>query len=281
VQGVDLHDDAARALLERFRFVPDARLDDLMISWASSGGGVGPHYDSYDVFLLQAQGRRRWRIGRTRSRALAANQPLKILKRFEPDEEHVLEPGDMLYLPPHWSHDGIALDGECMTCSIGFRAPRSDELAIEIAERLLEGYERDMPYRDPGLAPRGGPARIPAGLERFAATSMQRWLGRPDAVARALGESLSATKPGVSFDEPAKRWVPGGVGLDRRTRMLYDARYVYVNGESVRAAGADGALLRRLADERALSAAAVRAASRAARALLAQWFARGWLGRRS
>ena len=121
VQGVDLHLSGARALLERFRFVPDARLDDVMVSYASDGGGVGPHVDSYDVFLLQLQGRRRWRIGRVTDPSLLPGVPLKILAAFEPEQEWLLEPGDMLYLPPGWGHDGVA-EGECLTGSIGFRA---------------------------------------------------------------------------------------------------------------------------------------------------------------
>ncbi|MEI7447697.1 MAG: cupin domain-containing protein, partial [Burkholderiales bacterium] len=118
VQGVDLHDDAVHALLSRFRFVPDARVDDLMISFATDGGGVGPHVDQYDVFLLQAQGRRRWRIAPPGDASLVAGVPLKLLARFEPTEEWVLEPGDMLYLPPGWGHDGVAV-GDCTTFSIG------------------------------------------------------------------------------------------------------------------------------------------------------------------
>src|SRR6185369_12183449 len=108
VQGVDLHEPRARELLDRFRFVPEARLDDLMISWASDGGGVGPHFDSYDVFLLQVQGRRTWRIGWLRDPELVEGLPLKILSNFEPEETWTLEPGDMLYLPPLWAHDGVA-----------------------------------------------------------------------------------------------------------------------------------------------------------------------------
>lgn len=122
---MDLHDDAARALLERFRFIPDARLDDLMISYATDGGGVGPRFDSYDVFLFQVHGKRRWRIGAQKDLTLREDLPLKVLEHFEPTEEWVLEPGDMLYLPPHIAHDGIA-EGECMTCSIGFRAPSAN-----------------------------------------------------------------------------------------------------------------------------------------------------------
>ena len=108
VQGVDLYVDAMHALLNRFRFVPDARLDDVMVSYASDGGGVGPHFDSYDVFLLQAHGRRRWRIGRQKDLALVPNLPLKILRNFEPEQEFELDAGDMLYLPPRYAHDGVA-----------------------------------------------------------------------------------------------------------------------------------------------------------------------------
>ncbi len=100
LQGADLHVDAARALLDRFRFVPDARIDDLMISYASDGGGVGPHVDSYDVFLLQANGRRRWQLARRYDPSLRPGLPLAILRQFLPEQEWVLEPGDMLYLPP-------------------------------------------------------------------------------------------------------------------------------------------------------------------------------------
>src|SRR5205085_11038847 len=107
VQGVDLHDDDAHRLLRRFRFIADARLDDVMCSWAADGGGVGPHVDSYDVFLLQTSGRRRWRIGRAAGARLREGVPLKILAEFVPTEEWLLEPGDLLYLPPGWGHDGV------------------------------------------------------------------------------------------------------------------------------------------------------------------------------
>ncbi len=100
VQSVDLHDDASAALMRQFRFIADARLDDLMISIATDGGGVGPHYDSYDVFLLQGSGRRRWRTSGQADRALVPGLPLKILADFQPDADDILEPGDMLYLPP-------------------------------------------------------------------------------------------------------------------------------------------------------------------------------------
>ena len=110
VQGVNLVHPAGEALLRRFSFLPYARLDDLMVSYAVPGGGVGPHEDSYDVFLLQGFGRRRWRFGKQADHALLPNRPLKILRRFTPAHDEVLGPGDMLYLPPHIAHDGVAID---------------------------------------------------------------------------------------------------------------------------------------------------------------------------
>jgi 50S ribosomal protein L16 3-hydroxylase len=279
VQGVDLHDDSAHALLQSFRFVPDARLDDVMVSWASAGGGVGPHFDSYDVFLLQARGHRRWRIARQRDLSLEEGLPLKILKNFVAEQELTLGPGDMLYLPPLLAHDGAADGGDCMTYSIGFQAPRRDVLAAEIGQRLTAQLDDAALYRDPGLAATRRPARIPRELQRFAATAVERLLARPAALAHALGELATEPKANVVFDAPRTRWRIGGVVLDRRTRMMYDERSIFINGERVRVAPGDARLLRRLADERRLGARAVRRARAAARALLGEWFSAGWLHR--
>ena len=277
VQGVDLHHDAAHRLLQAFRFVPDARLDDLMVSWASDGGGVGAHVDSYDVFLLQASGRRRWRIARRYDAALDTRAPLKVLRRFVAEQEHVLEPGDLLYLPPHWAHEGVAVGGDCMTYSIGMRAPKRGSLAGELVQRLAETYDDSALYADPRQRATATPAAIPPALAAFAAEAVRRLARRPGAVARALGEVLSEPKPRVWFQTRATAWRPRAVALDRRTRMLYDARHVFINGESVRVRGRDAALLHRLADERQLDARAVRSASRVVRSALADWFKAGWV----
>ncbi len=279
VQGVDLHRQQAHELLSRFRFVPDARLDDLMISWASDGGGVGPHFDSYDVFLLQASGRRRWRIGRQKDLTLEAGVPLKILSRFEPEQEHVLEPGDMLYLPPRWAHDGVAEGGDCMTCSIGFRVPQRAGLAAELAQRMGEAYEDSTLYRDPAQAATVHPAAMPAELTAFAADALQRLLADRSSLACALGEVMTEPKPSVWFEEAVQPWSPGAVRLDRRTRMMYDEGHIFINGESFRASGADARLMRSLADRRCLGAQSVCKASDGAQALLADWFEAGWLHR--
>jgi 50S ribosomal protein L16 3-hydroxylase len=297
VQGLDLHLPAARALLEAFRFVPDARLDDLMVSWASDGGGVGPHLDAYDVFLLQVQGRRRWRIGKLRpghDDRFVPGAPLKLLQRFEPEHEWVLDPGDLLYLPPRWGHDGDAVGGDCMTCSVGFRAPSDGELAADLIARLADEVAESLAeergasaepggrrYRDPHQPATATPAALPPALAGFARDAVQRTLDAdPRWLARALGESLSEPKPGVWFDGAAA--VPADEGLaavvlDRRTRMLYDEHHVFINGQAFEARGRDAQLMRRLADTRRLAAAECRRLSAGAATLLAQWQADGWL----
>jgi 50S ribosomal protein L16 3-hydroxylase len=276
VQGLDTHVDAARAMLERFRFVPDARLDDVMLSWASDGGGVGPHVDGYDVFLLQISGRRRWRIAPPGDRAFVPDLPLRILQHFEPTQEWLLEPGDMLYLPPLWAHDGVAEGADCMTCSVGFRVPARDALADDLLQRLADSDSDGPYYRDPAQRATTDPARIPAALQRFALEAVHKRLSRPEALHRALGESMTEPKPHVWFP-PGEPWTQAeGVVLDRRTRMMYDDENVYINGESVRAKGVDARLARALADERRLPAAACRRFSPAARALIAEWVLDGW-----
>ncbi len=279
VQGVDLHDEAVHALLQQFHFVPQARLDDLMISYASDGGGVGPHFDSYDVFLLQAHGRRRWRIGRQKNFALRDGLPLKILEQFEPEEEYVLEPGDMLYLPPRWAHDGIA-EGECMTYSIGFRSPNRADLAHEVLLRMADAAvdEEDSPiYRDPRQPAVSASGAIPQELQTFARDAVRRALEEPLALERALGEALTEPKPNVWFEPSASAGMMECVVLDRRTRMMYDARHVFINGESYRAAGRDATLMQRLADQRRLDARDLARASDAALELLSSWCEAGWV----
>lgn len=278
IQGVDLHNEKAHELLQQFRFVPDARMDDLMISFATDQGGVGPHFDNYDVFLLQAHGKRRWRIGRQKDFTLQPDVPLKILTHFEPEEEFVLEPGDMLYLPPKWAHDGIA-EGECMTYSIGFRSPKQDELAREIFLRMSDAPDecpKDVVYKDPKQAAVSNPGLIPADLYDFAREALKKALAEPLALERALGEYMSDPKQNVWF-EPAEDFAMlEGVRLNRRTRMLYDAKHIFINGESYLAGGKDAKLMQKLADDRALSRREVQQFSDDALELLSSWVDAGW-----
>ncbi len=278
VQGVDLHNDAAHELLQQFRFVPDARLDDLMMSYATDGGGVGPHFDSYDVFLLQAHGRRRWRIGRQRDMSLQPGVPLKILSNFVPEQEFVLEPGDMLYLPPRFAHDGVAM-GECLTYSVGFRAPAQQELARELLQRIADQVDEPLRasiYKDPGQPAVAVSAEVPLALKAFAQDALHAALADPSLVQRALGEYLTEPKANVWF-EGASEPGAGALQLDRRTRMLYDEAHVYINGESFCCSGRDARLVRKLASQRGLSAEEVTRLSAGARAAVSQWCDAGWV----
>lgn len=285
LQGVDLHHDAVHALMKQFRFVPDARLDDLMISYATDQGGVGPHYDSYDVFLLQAQGRRRWRIGRQKDLSLQPDVPLKILANFEPEEEYLLEPGDMLYLPPRYAHDGVA-EGECMTYSVGFRIPGRAELARELLQRLAEDAEETVGlslYSDPDQAAVEQPAEIPAKMLAFAQDALRDALKDSQAFARGLGEYMTEPKPNVWFDatEPSDELTDAlrrlGCRLDRRTRMMFDAQHIFINGESFTASGQDAVLMRTLANARVLPAEALDKVTAQAFELLVSWAEAGWV----
>ncbi len=280
VQGLDHHCAAAAQIIQRFAFVPHARLDDLMLSYASDGGGVGPHLDSYDVFLLQVHGRRRWRISPPGDASLLPGLPMKILRRFQPTQEWVLEPGDMLYLPPLWGHDGTAVGADCMTASIGFRAPKRTELAAELFQRMaevLQEQEDDTLYGDPDQAAAAHPGAMPAALQTYALQVVQRAAADSGAVAQALGEWLSEPKPMVTFEAGAP-WRPQqGLAVHARTRMLYDDEQLYVNGEAFRMAGADAALLRRLADERRLPASECKRFTRQAQAGISEWAQAGWV----
>lgn len=281
VQGVDLQHDGVHELMNQFRFVPDARLDDLMISYATDGGGVGPHYDSYDVFLFQGQGRRRWRIGAQKDKTLQPDMPLKILANFEPEEEFVLEPGDMLYLPLLHTHDGVAI-GECMTYSIGFRSPSRGELARELLQRLAEDADDVVGvsvYRDPEQVAVEQPGEIPGRMVEFARQALQDALQNPQALERALGEYLTEPKPNVWFDAVECQTTPlqGSLRLDRRTKMMFDAKHIFINGESFKASGNDAGLMHILANQRHLSAADLGGVSTQARSLLNEWIEAGWL----
>ncbi|HEX6137387.1 MAG TPA: cupin domain-containing protein [Casimicrobiaceae bacterium] len=284
VQGVNLHHDAADALLRRFAFIPHARLDDLMVSYAAPGGGVGPHFDSYDVFLLQASGRRRWRYGRQRDLRLRADVPLRILQRFTPRHDATLAPGDLLYLPPDFAHDGIALDG-CITCSIGFRAPLYQELAEAFLDHLRDTVAVPGRYADPDLRATRSPGRIDRTMQRRVAGAIAGIDWDRDAIARFLGRYLTEPKPEVAFAPPRRRsragfrrWIArAGVRLDRRTQLLYDEGRYYLNGDDAPMPAADPAALRKLADLRALPPEDCAALSTEMTDLLHAWHRHGFL----
>ena len=238
VSGVNLHLAAADALLRRFEFVPQARLDDVMVSFASPGGGVGPHVDSYDVFLVQGPGRRRWRIWNSKGQI----------------SNYVAEPGDLLYLPPGWRHDGVALE-PCFTYSIGFRAPRGAELGAAFLDWLHERGLPDAAYRDASLSPVKNTALIPDEMVAFATKLLRRirW-SRVDAQ-RFLGEYLTLPKAHVVFRPALAPRARGRsvVRLDPKTRLLYRGNRFFMNGDTVTVTGYDARWLRSLAHQRRAS----------------------------
>ncbi len=170
VQAVDHHIPSVAALLAPFRFMPNWRVDDVMVSYAVDGAGVGPHFDQYDVFLVQGLGRRRWRIGQKcdDTSPLRPHEDLRLLADFELVSEWELDPGDIVYVPPGFAHDGVALGDDCMTYSIGFRAPSRSDLVSAWTDHVLDGLDEDDRYADPDLHQLSNPGEIsPVALARL------------------------------------------------------------------------------------------------------------------
>lgn len=246
VQGVNGHHPAAKTVMSWFRFIPEARLDDLMISIAGPNGGVGPHVDSYDVFLIQMAGRRQWKISDQKDLSLKDGLPLKILKNFQATDDWVLEPGDMLYLPPNIAHDGIALDAGCQTWSVGFRVPTYKELINEILWRTTEALENDPElcqlYTDPNQPATKNPALVPDELIKVIQNKLNRIHWSKSDVSCTLAAVLSEPKPQVVFTPPTpllsfaefkKALRTQGLELSPLSKALYDKDFLYLNGESM------------------------------------------------
>jgi 50S ribosomal protein L16 3-hydroxylase len=285
VQGVNLVHPAGDELLRRFSFLPFARLDDLMVSYAAPGGGVGPHEDSYDVFLLQGFGRRRWRFGPQDDHALMPRRPLKILRRFAPAHDQVLSPGDMLYLPPQIAHDGVALEA-CTTYSIGFRAPGATELAVAFLDFLRD--ELDLPgrYADPHLAPVRAPAEIAPAMRARCLQMLEGVAWDRATASRFVGCFFTEPKPHVGFDPPVRplsaaafrsQAARRGVHVDRRAQLLYDRDFLYINGAAVTWPANGAGLLRSLADGRVLRPRDAAGMRPEAAAILYNWYRDGYV----
>lgn len=270
VQAVDQHVPEVAALIEPFRFIPNWRIDDVMVSYAADGGGVGPHFDQYDVFLIQGLGRRRWRVGPVcdDSTRLLPHDGLRLLAGFEAEQEWVLEPGDILYLPPRFAHDGVAVGDDCMTYSIGFRAPSRSELIAAWCDDVLNGLTDDDRYCDPGLPAQANPGEITGeALGRLHAMITERLLDR-DLFARAFGrhattprypdmdwrpeepllprQLVAASRAGAAMSRnPASRF--SFIALSGKTILLF------VDGQCYECDGEAASLARRIcADDRVI-----------------------------
>lgn len=258
VQGLNHYVPEAADLLAQFNFIPHARLDDLMVSYAPDGGGVGPHLDSYDVFLLQGSGKRHWKISLQTDFTLIENAPLRILKLFQTEQEWVLEAGDMLYLPPQIAHWGVAVGDDCMTYSIGFRAPKTQELAHEFLHYLQDQLHLTGIYADADLTVQSHPAEISRSMVDKVHQTLQAITWQPEHVGDFLGRYLTEPKPHVVFVPPRKiglklffqRLHQQSLHLSLPSQMLFWQDMFYLNGEQLNAPKELLALLKILADER-------------------------------
>ena len=283
VQGVNHHMPNAAALLKHFNFIPHARMDDLMVSYAPKGSGVGPHFDSYDVFLLQGSGHRRWQISSQVDRVLVKDAPLRILRNFKVEQEWVLEAGDMLYLPPHYAHNGIAED-DCMTYSIGFRTPSYQELAEQFLVYLQDRIAVDGMYTDPDLKAQKHPSDIGATMIRQVEQALAQVHWDKEDIANFLGCYLSEPKPHIYFDAPKRPLSPTGfrqalhkrgIVLALKSQMQCHAGSIFMNGEIYRPDKRDYPKLRALADERELPT--LTDSTDELRELLYQWYLDGYI----
>ena len=288
VQGLNLHVPAADRLLRQFSFLPYARLDDVMVSLAAPGGGVGPHFDSYDVFLLQGIGKRRWKLSTQSDLSLDPEAPLKILKKMSTEQTVDVTAGDLLYLPPHVAHDGVAMqeEGFCTTYSVGFRAPTHQEIADGFLDWLGATSEIEGRLSDPDLPATANPARVPKQYQRQIADAIAALQIDRDAIAQFAGCFASDPKPQVTFrppDAPMSRSAfgklctdanKGGVALAAGALCLYDEKYLFINGDAFVIQG-DATFWRQFADARS-TVVPTTVAKETIDALYA-WYCDGWL----
>jgi 50S ribosomal protein L16 3-hydroxylase len=258
VQEVNHHVPAATALLQKFSFIPHARLDDVMVSYAVPGGGVGAHVDSYDVFLLQGEGTRRWEISDQKDLRLIADAPLKLLKKFTPQQAWDLGPGDMLYLPPRYAHKGTAVTA-CTTYSIGFRAPSHQELASEFLNYLHDHILLEGMYADPNLKTQKHPAEISSDMLKQVQSIIKKIQLNQIVIESFLGAYLSEPKPHIFFEAPQndlseKKFLAlaqaHGVMLAPESLMLFVKDKFFINGEMFNVNKAEKAFFVQLADQR-------------------------------
>jgi 50S ribosomal protein L16 3-hydroxylase len=298
VQEVNRWVPDAALLLDRFDFLPNVRVDDVMVSFAAPGGSVGPHVDSYDVFLVQGQGERRWRYGtkKVQNARFRPGLELRILERFEPDADEVLGPGDMLYLPPGFAHHGTAVS-PCLTYSVGFRAPNAGEMWKDLAAHLARIDPRAARLlEDPPLSPAESPGAIPEAMLRRVRAMVREAAPSDEALDRWFASFATRLAPGHELEAPRRRLDARAIG-DRlregrsvlrseegRWAFLPGARAgalrLYVGGAEIEVAREASALAKALASRRRFEAGEVSAlagSSGAARALLTHLFAIGAL----
>lgn len=285
VQDVNHFFPSARELIAKFRFIPHARMDDLMVSYAPAGGGVGPHFDSYDVFLLQGMGLRRWQISSQRDKQFIADAPLRILQNFQSEQEWILEPGDMLYLPPQYAHNGIAEGGDCMTYSIGFRAPSHQELITQFLVYLQDHFEIEEGwYSDPDLQLQPHPSKISSAFQAKVNAILRKLKWDHKDIENFIGIYLSEPKSHVFFNQPnhplpeaifLQQAKENGIQLNLKTRILSSHHTFYINGESYEVSQNSYNELVKLADNYELAHPFV--VNEESEKILYSWYVNGYL----
>ena len=263
VQNINHYLPFAESFLNLFKFIPYARLDDLMISYATKKGSVGPHFDSYDVFLFQAQGIREWKISDQKKFTLDKKSSIKIITNFKSKNSWVLKPGDMLYLPPNIGHWGISQSDDCLTYSIGFRAPATFEIQskfLDFIQDHLIANENEI-YKDPNLAPQKNPAEISSNMTKAMRNIVDRLRWDKSSINHFIGQLLSEpiessifeTRKPLSLKAFEKRIVNKTLKLNSKTRMLFIKNNFYVNGEFIKIDKKYTPFLKQLANDREIS----------------------------
>ena len=263
VQNINHYFPFAEAFLNLFKFIPYARLDDLMISYATKKGSVGPHFDSYDVFLFQAQGIREWKISDQKKFTLDKKSSIKIITNFKSKNSWVLKPGDMLYLPPNIGHWGISQSDDCLTYSIGFRAPATFEIQskfLDFIQDHLIANENEI-YKDPNLAPQKNPAEISSNMTKAMRNIVDRLRWDKSSINHFIGQLLSEpiessifeTRKPLSLKAFEKRIVNKTLKLNSKTRMLFIKNNFYINGEFIKIDKKYTPFLKQLANDREIS----------------------------
>ena len=265
VQNVNHYLPESADLLALFNFIPHARLDDLMISYAPQGSGIGAHVDSYDVFLLQGAGTRKWQIASQTDLSLVQDAPLKILQNFVPQQEWILEAGDMLYLPPKIAHCGTSMSSDCMTYSIGFRAPKQQELAHEFLSYLQDNLDKKVHlngfYTDADLTQQQHPAEITDAIQDKVMATLQNIVWDKNMIADFLGHFFTEPKSHVYFDAPkeislaafTKKLSKMPIKLHLKSQLLFTQKAFYMNGETLDVPANLTTCMRELADKRYLN----------------------------
>ena len=293
VQAVDQHRPEVAALRDAFRFLPDWRSDDVMVSYAVDGGGVGAHFDQYDVFLLQGLGQRRWQVGPRcdSDTTLLPHDELRLLRDFEVEHDWLLDAGDMLYLPPRYAHRGVAVGDECMTYSIGFRAPSRAELLGHWADAAIDGLNEDDRYTDGRLSAAAKPGEIDdatlgrlRGMVESALADravFSDWFGRY-VTARKYPEPTGGPARATNSTRLVARLARGACLVRHASsRYAYMRRgrglNLYVDGGSLACKGAAARLAERLCNERGCRLGASDLRAKAALDLAVELFNRGVL----